>query len=119
MNFSAHRPPFSPLVLVVLAIASLAPAACRRDPAPAAADSAAAHAAAVEEWRAKRDGRLRSEDGWLSLVGLYWLQPGENRFGSAPDNQLVFPAAAPPLAGSLVVDGSRVTLRAQPGAGLT
>ena len=39
-----------------------------------------AHVAAVEEWRARRDQRLRAPDGWLSLAGLYWLEEGENRF---------------------------------------
>src|SRR5687767_15745814 len=100
------------------------PLACA--PAPRAVEPAEpaepdpAHVAAVEEWRARRDQRLRAPDGWLSLAGLYWLEEGENRFGSDPANDLVFPAgAAPAQAGALQVTGNEVTLRAARGAGLT
>ncbi len=95
--------------------------ACRPAPPPPPAAPAAPspqHVQEVEEWRAKRDARLRSEDGWLTLVGLSWLKPGENRFGSAADNEIVLPAAAPARAGTLVVEGEQVTLRAEQGVGV-
>ena len=31
-----------------------------------------------EQWRTQRRTRLLSDDGWLTLVGLFWLQPGVN-----------------------------------------
>ena len=40
----------------------------------------------IEGWRREREERLRREDGWLTLVGLYWLQEGENTVGSGPDS---------------------------------
>jgi uncharacterized protein len=47
--------------------------------APAApAFDANAHRAELTEWQKKRTERLTSEDGWTTLVGLHWLQPGEN-----------------------------------------
>jgi hypothetical protein len=45
----------------------------------------------IERARAERNERLRSEDGWLTIVGLAWLQPGENTFGSARDNAIELP----------------------------
>jgi uncharacterized protein (DUF1684 family) len=36
----------------------------------------------IEAWRKERADGLRKEDGWLTLVGLFWLHPGANRFGS-------------------------------------
>jgi len=45
----------------------------------------AVHAAAVQAWRRRREERLRDPEGWLSLIGLEWLHPGENRVGSAPE----------------------------------
>jgi uncharacterized protein (DUF1684 family) len=40
----------------------------------ASADSAPAeHRAEVKAWHATRLENLRREDGWLSLVGLFWL----------------------------------------------
>jgi uncharacterized protein (DUF1684 family) len=69
----------------------------------------AEHAEATAEWRAERDRGLRNPDGWLTLVGLHWLHPGENRFGADPANEIVLAGAGiPPLAGSLWRDGTRV-----------
>ncbi len=85
-------------------------------PAGGAAD---AYRREIEGWRAKRDAGLKNPDGWLTLVGLFWLEEGDNRFGSDPGNRLVFPAGkAPAVAGTLVRHGDAVTVRAEPGAGL-
>ena len=70
------------------------------------------HAISVAAWWRERDERLRSPDGWLTLVGLHWLAPGENRFGSAPDNDVVLHGPdVPPHAGSLWVRDGAVFLR--------
>ena len=69
------------------------------------------YAAGVEEWRAARDDRLRSPDGWLALVGLHWLSPGENHVGAHPANQVVLHGhEIPPRIGSLWVEDGRVRL---------
>ena len=47
----------------------------------------------IERWRAARIARLTAPDGWLSLIGLEWLQPGTNRLGSATDNDVVLTRA--------------------------
>jgi uncharacterized protein (DUF1684 family) len=61
----------------------------------------------VEQWRADRVTRLTAPAGWLSLIALEWLQPGDNRIGSAADNDIVV-AAMPAHLGvvSLRADGS-------------
>ncbi len=46
------------------------------------------HQQAIEAWRANRHERLVRPDGWLTLVGLEWLKDGENRVGSAADNDI-------------------------------
>jgi len=51
----------------------------------------AGYTAEILEWRRQRHNRLSSEDGWLSLVGLEWLQPGRNRVGSAAHNDIRLP----------------------------
>jgi uncharacterized protein len=74
----------------------------------------------IEKWRAERQAALKDPGGWLTVVGLAWLEEGENRFGSDPGNRVVLPAGtAPPVAGTLVRHGDRVTVHAQPGSGLT
>lgn len=37
-------------------------------------------------WREKREMTMKSEDSWLTVSGLYWLEEGPNRFGT--DSQL-------------------------------
>ena len=39
-------------------------------------------------WRAAHAKDLLKPDGWLSLVGLEWLEPGDNSVGSAPGNKI-------------------------------
>ncbi len=51
----------------------------------------------IEEWRAARLARLTAPDGWLSLAGLHWLEPGRNTVGSAADNSIVVERAPPHL----------------------
>ena len=43
----------------------------------------------IEQWRASRVERLKQPQGWLSLVGLHWLEPGTHRIGRAGDNDIV------------------------------
>lgn len=61
----------------------------------------------IEQWRARRIARLTAPDGWLSLTGLHWLEPGPNTLGSAADNAIVL-AKAPAHLGSIEwrADGS-------------
>jgi uncharacterized protein len=74
----------------------------------------------VEEWKAKRFQRLKSEDGWLTLIGLFWLQEGENPFGSDASNKIVFPQGkAPGKAGSFALEKGAVHLKLEPGAAIT
>ena len=35
----------------------------------------------IKVWDEKRIESLRSANGWVNLAGLFWLTPGENRFG--------------------------------------
>lgn len=73
----------------------------------------------LEAWRTERDARLRSADGWLSLVGLAWLDEGENTLGSEPNAKVALPQGKTAAhAGTLVRHGDRVRLVPAPGAGL-
>ena len=49
------------------------------------------HQQTIEAWRASRHERLAKPDCWLTLVGLDWLKDGENRVGSAADNDIQLP----------------------------
>jgi uncharacterized protein (DUF1684 family) len=74
----------------------------------------------IEQWRTRRVERLRAEDGWLSVVGLSWLEPGKNAVGGGDGNRVALPAGkAPPFVGTLDRDGGAVTFHAAPGSGVT
>lgn len=103
--------------MLLLAVATLL-AAC--EPSPRFPVTAAEHAAAIQDWQQRRADGLRAENGWLTLVGLYWLEPGENAFGSGTDNDLVLEhAALAEHAGSFVYEDGKVSFRAEPDAGVT
>jgi len=72
------------------------------------------HIKEVEEWHQKRISRLKEETGWLNLVGLLWINDGENSFGSAKDNDIIFPSG-PEHIGSLISKDSVVSIKVNPG----
>jgi uncharacterized protein (DUF1684 family) len=69
----------------------------------------------IEVWRRERETRLKAEDGWLAVAGLFWLHEGANRFGAEASNEIVLPAgSAPAHAGVLALTSKRVTVRLEP-----
>ncbi|HVR71668.1 MAG TPA: DUF1684 domain-containing protein [Vicinamibacteria bacterium] len=77
-----------------------------------AAPVPATYRASVEAWRAEREAKLRAEDGWLAVAGLFWLRQGANSLGTLPGNDIVLPAgSAPARAGTLTLRDGRVMLR--------
>jgi uncharacterized protein (DUF1684 family) len=61
-------------------------------------------------WREAHKAELLKPDGWLSLVGLEWLQPGDNPIGSATDNKTRLAAGSPAHLAVLRIEGDTVTL---------
>ncbi len=75
--------------------------------------------ASLEAWHRQRIARLAAEDGWLTLIGLDWLKPGENTLGSAPGSTVLLPGwAAPAQAGRFLVEGTTVRFHPLPDSGL-
>ena len=71
-------------------------------------------------WVATRERALRDPEGWLTLVGLHWLEPGTHRVGSAPDAEVRLPdGRAPPALGTLVRTAGGVTFTAADGVAVT
>ena len=71
------------------------------------------YAGTIERWRAGKEAALRAEDGWLTVVGLHWFEPGENAAGSAPGTKIPLPSPAPPRLGVFRLEGGQV--RFEPG----
>ncbi|MHC2993679.1 hypothetical protein OB13_19635 [Pontibacter sp. HJ8] len=96
----------------ILAFVMLLLAGCTeqsRQPEEAAREGEA-YAAGIAQWHQEREAKLKAADGWLTLAGLFWLQEGDNTFGSAESNDLVFPAGKiPAKAGVITLSGDSVT----------
>lgn len=70
----------------------------------------------LETWRAERVTRLTAPDGWLSLIGLYWLQSGENSVGSAEDASIRLGTGPAYLGTVELTTAGEVLFTAAPGA---
>ncbi|MBI5214720.1 MAG: DUF1684 domain-containing protein [Ignavibacteriae bacterium] len=65
----------------------------------------------ILQWQKERDERLRREDSWLTLIGLFWLKEGENKFGSDSANAIILPEGkAPKYAGSIYLEKGNLRL---------
>jgi len=71
-----------------------------------------AYVKSVLDWRGKAEQGLRRDQGWLTLAGRFVLKEGENRFGTAPTNDIVFPAGTGPAGmGSVFVEPGKVHVK--------
>jgi hypothetical protein len=78
------------------------------------------YASTIEKWRQGREERLKSDEGWLTVAGLYWLREGENRFGTDAGADIVLPAGtAPGLVGSFLLKDGKISVRVEHGASVT
>jgi len=94
------------ILAVVSVVCGIASAANK----PAAVDPA--YRQSFEKWKGDLVEDLKQE--WLPLAGLFWLKPGENRFGTDAKNAIVFPKG-PAHAGSFALQGQVVTVKLAPG----
>ncbi len=81
---------------------------------PAAAE--ASYLQSFDQWKAELVDDLKQN--WLPLAGLFWLKPGENKFGSDSKNDIVFPKG-PALAGSFTLQSKDVSVKFEPGVQVT
>lgn len=64
------------------------------------------------EWRKEREERMKSDTSWLTVVGLFWLEEGDNTFGSGQDADLVLPKhSTVAVAGTLTLNDGKVTYK--------
>ena len=93
--------------LVALLLVATAFAANRIAPDPA-------YVSDYDKWKTERLDDLKQN--WIPLVGLYWLKPGANSFGSDSANDITLPAgSAPAKAGAFDFQNGVVTVKLEPG----
>lgn len=84
--------------------------------ASAAAAQTAYDEAALKAFRAEREKILLADNGWFTVAGLHFLNPGDNTLGSDPLNDIVLEFGdVPKHAGVITMDGRNVTIKAPAG----
>ena len=101
--------------LLTLAMTFTAVACGRADPDI----DLAAYEAEVMDWRAGRLERLLAPTGFLTQIGLYWLEDGTYSMGSAPGSDFLLPGTAAATVGELQVSGGEVRMQVAEGVTVT
>ncbi|MCC5942702.1 MAG: DUF1684 domain-containing protein [Balneolaceae bacterium] len=93
--------------------------ACSRSdlgPAPVPDD----YEESIREWKQYRIDVLTGPTNWLRLDGIYWLNDGENSFGSGEDQDLQFPdGTIPEHAGNFYLENGVITMQVADGVTIT
>jgi uncharacterized protein (DUF1684 family) len=94
------------IVLAMLA------AACGK---PAAVETADPYLSEIAKFREAREAVLKTDTGWLTIAGLFFLTKPETTFGSDQANDIVLPAGAPARAGTFSMRDGKVSVTAANG----
>ena len=65
----------------------------------------------IADWQKERIQSLKAENGWLNIVGLLWLEEGENTLGTDSANSIIFPGEGPANIGTIVLKDSMLNFR--------
>ncbi len=112
--------------VAAMILLSLVLAACQRSSPPEASPAEAARARQAvaafaqqqQAWRDERRAELTQAEGWTSLIGLHWLDPGAHYLGSDADNGIRL-AMGPAHLGMMELKQGRLRLVPEAGAALT
>src|ERR1700730_13676049 len=108
------------LLVPIISLFSAAGRQTTKPPAPILAVDESSYKKEIEKWQSERLATLTKQDGWLSLIGLYWLNEAENKFGSSAANSIRLPKdRAPLVAGTLWLENGHVRMTAHPAVEIT
>lgn len=94
------------LCVPALLLAGVAVACGGRSHPPQPAISADEHAKKVQAWRDKHEEDYRRD--WVSVAGLYFLEPGSHTVGSAKNNDIVITANVPATIGRVELSNGAI-----------
>lgn len=82
--------------------------------------AAPSYKAQIEHWRQEREARLKADDGWLTVAGLFWLKEGKNSVGTDKSNSIVLPPdSAPASVGEFEFHGGQTVFHSAASANVT
>lgn len=65
----------------------------------------------IQALRTRRDEHaIAAPLNWMNLAGLFWLEEGENSFGSSPENEIHLPSLPMEICGSFQLKNGKVFL---------
>ncbi len=74
----------------------------------------------VQHWKQERVASIKSPTGWLRLAGMFWLDEGENSFGSGENQDVQLPEGTiPEEAGTFLFENGHVTMNVADGVTIT
>jgi uncharacterized protein len=107
------------IIILILCSELTTPAGYQMKSTPAESDQAG-YVKEIQKWRSERLQEVNGEDGWTTLLGLFWLRSGPNKLGSDPSNDISLPRSrAAAFEGSIQLDNGVVRLRANPKSNIT
>ena len=107
------------IIIFIFQLSLTAPARQVKSAASGESDQTA-YVKEIQKWRSERLEEVNGEDGWTTLVGLFWLKPGLNKIGSDPSNDILLPRpGAPKFVGSIRLDNQVVRLESNAKSGIT
>lgn len=71
----------------------------------------------IEQWRMQREATLKSDQGWLTVAGLFWLHEGDNPAGADSNAVVALPAGAKSI-GSFRFEGGSIAFHPAAGAAI-
>ena len=105
------RPYSAILQLRATAIVTAALLLCSCDPDKSTGlRDADAYLADLAAWKEQRVSRLKGADGYLNLVGLFWMRQDVSTIGSSPGSDFVLSGSAPPMLGSFHKEDGQVLM---------
>ena len=69
----------------------------------------------LQTWRGEVEEKLKADDGWLTIAGLFFLTEGDHRFGSGAGSDFVLPRSAPENVGTISLRGGVVSVAVDAG----
>ncbi len=74
-----------------------------------------AYLAELAAWKTQRVENLQGPEGFLNLVGLFWMRQDAATFGSSSDSDFVLPGHAPAMLGSFQKENDQIRMLVQDG----
>ena len=104
------------LILLGYALASIACFTESRNRIVAPPETTENYEKRISKWQAEYEKKLRADDGWLTLAGLFWLEQGENSVGVGNDFDIQLPKRLKAgKFGTIELDSGKATLKVESG----